>query len=264
MPELAEVDFYRKRWNPAIGQKVREVKLHAEKRVFRQTDPAALVQALPAQKLISSETHGKQMMFRFSGDIWLGIHLGMSGELRFESANYEPAKHDHLVIYTKPGALVFEDQRLFGLVLFEQSKSPPRWWSNLPLAITSPEFTQDYLASKLQRSKSAPIKALLLDQSIFPGVGNWLADEILWQAKLHPGRTFASLSSTEARNLWKTTRYVCETALQTIGEDMEAVPKGWLFDQRWGKAGICPKHKKPLAREAIGGRTSAFCPLCQK
>lgn len=264
MPELAEVEYYRKRWNPALGQKILEVKLHGEKRIFRQTDSAALASALKGQKLSSSETHGKQMMFRFTGDIWLGVHLGMSGELRFESAKYEPAKHDHLAIFTKAGAMVFEDARLFGLVLFAQSKSPPPWWSDLPPRINSEQFTKQYLIDSLQRSKSAPIKALLLDQSVFPGVGNWLADEILWQAELRPDRTFSNLSKTDVQKLWQTTREVCQQALNSIGEDMEAIPKGWLFDARWSNAGLCPKHKKPLTRETIGGRTSAFCPLCQK
>lgn len=263
MPELAEVEFYRKRWNAGLGKKIVRVELHVEKRIFRQTNPD-LIRRLPGQKLLNSFAHGKQMLFEFSGSYWMGVHLGMSGELRTEPVGYEPAKHDHLVWYTKDSAFVFEDQRLFGLVLFEKSASSPEWWAELPPPVSSNEFTLEFLHDKLGRSKTAPVKALLLDQAIFPGVGNWVADEILWQAGIRPHRSFSSLSAHEVSRLWETTRYVCSKALETIGEDIENVPKGWLFDERWGSKGICPKHKKPLHRETVGGRTSAFCPLCQK
>ena len=80
MPELAEVEWYRKKWNPGIGDEVTSVDLHAEKRVFRGTDTAALKRHLTGQKLLRSEARGKRMVFQFSGDAWLGIHLGMTGQ----------------------------------------------------------------------------------------------------------------------------------------------------------------------------------------
>src|SRR5271166_5661669 len=101
MPELAEVEFFRKRWHQAAaGRRITAVQLHPAAKIFRSTNPGAIRRALTGAKWISSETRAKQMLFRFSGGTWLGIHLGMSGELRVEPSGYAPKKHDHLVLDT--------------------------------------------------------------------------------------------------------------------------------------------------------------------
>ena len=124
MPELAEVEFFRKRWHlAAVGQRVISVAVHANAKVFRGSDPDALAQRLPGKRLLSSETAAKQMLFRFSGQCWLGIHLGMSGDLYVKSADYVPEKHDHLVLFTKQHSLVLTDPRMFGRVLFHTGPS---------------------------------------------------------------------------------------------------------------------------------------------
>src|SRR6476619_663917 len=94
MPELAEVEYFRRQWNAGIGQRVIGVALHPEQRVFRGTDAVALEKALTRAKFLGSEGHGKQMLFRFSSGGSLGIHLGMSGQLRVEAAGISPGKHD--------------------------------------------------------------------------------------------------------------------------------------------------------------------------
>src|SRR5262249_3745830 len=150
------------------------------------TNVRALRTALPGARLISSEARGKWMAFRFSKQAWLGLHLGMTGELRVEGPKFEPGRHDHLVLYQKQRALVFTDPRVFGRVLFHRSTGVPEWWARMPAPLTSESFTLATLRAFLQRHRAAPIKAVLLQQSGFPGVGNWMADEILWRAGLHP------------------------------------------------------------------------------
>ncbi|HEY6226333.1 MAG TPA: DNA-formamidopyrimidine glycosylase family protein, partial [Verrucomicrobiae bacterium] len=81
MPELAEVEFYRKRWDVGIGQPIARVHINAKKRVARGIDSAAMQKSLVGAKFLKSEGHGKRMLFRFSGDAWLGVHLGMTGKL---------------------------------------------------------------------------------------------------------------------------------------------------------------------------------------
>jgi Formamidopyrimidine-DNA glycosylase N-terminal domain len=122
MPELAEVEYFRRRWDDGIGQRVVRVELHGEKRVFRGSDPDLIQKTLRGAKLRDSETRGKQIVFRFSKGAWLGIHLGMSGKLRVETANFSPRKHDHLVLVQKPRTLVFSDPRMFGRVRFHVGK----------------------------------------------------------------------------------------------------------------------------------------------
>ena len=263
MPELAEVEFFRRRWDVGVGQKLVGVTLHAEKRIFRGNDLATLQRVLSGAKLIDSEARGKQMIFRFTNDAWLGVHLGMTGELRHEPPVFSPGKHDHLVLRQARQSLVFSDSRLFGRVLFHHGASEPEWWSRLPPALTSDAFTLGRMQAFLERRARSPLKGVLLQQEFFIGVGNWMADEILWRAKLHPGRAAGRLTDAEAREVWKAVRFVCEGALKIVAKDYSDPPPSWLFRHRWKKGGRCPKDGSELNRATIGGRTTAWCPQCQ-
>src|SRR5688572_9841603 len=125
MPELAEVEYFRKQWDPGVGKPIDRVHLHGAKRIFRGSTPREIERALKGAKLLGSETHGKQMLFRFSGGAWLGVHLGMTGELKIDSADFKPGKHDHLVLFQKARALVFNDPRMFGRIRFHHGKDQP-------------------------------------------------------------------------------------------------------------------------------------------
>jgi formamidopyrimidine-DNA glycosylase len=264
MPELAEVEYFRRRWDDGIGQRVLGVKLHGENRVFRGSDTDSIQMTLPRKKLVSSETRGKQIAFRFSKGAWLGIHLGMSGKLRVESADFSPGKHDHLAIVQKRRTLLFSDPRTFGRIRFHVGKETPSWWAKLPPAVTSREFTAARLTEILQRRRRTPLKGLLLIQEFFPGVGNWMADEILWQACLHPRLAAGSLDDSGVRELFRVMRSVCRIALKTIGRDWSNPPADWLIHQRWAKDGHCPRHGIRLNHAMVGGRNTAWCPRCQK
>lgn len=275
MPELAEVEYFRKRWDPGIGDKVIVVQLHAEKRIFRGTDVAALRRRLAKQRLLRSTARGKQMLFVFSDDnpeiigaresirSWLGIHLGMSGKLRTEEADFRTQKHDHLVLRQKKRALIFSDARQFGRVRFHHGPDAPAWWEGSAPEINSPEFTLAKMRGFVRRHGRAPIKAVLLLQSGFPGIGNWMADEILWRARIAPRRRGGKLNEARLRALWRSTRFVSRASLQTIGRDNSDPPKGWLLHERWRAGGKCPRHGQTLRRTTIGGRTTAWCALCQ-
>src|SRR5450631_743810 len=128
MPELAEVEYFRKRWDAGLGEKIVAVQLHGEKRIFRGADVRAIERRIVRRTLLRSKARGKQMLFEFSGDNWLGIHLGMSGKLRLEAPKFHSAKHDHLVLQQKKRALVFSDARQFGRVRFHHGKETPSWW----------------------------------------------------------------------------------------------------------------------------------------
>ena len=264
MPELAEVDYYRKQWDPGLGGKIVRVHLHPDKRVFRGTDTTQLSQNLSGKRLRSSESRGKQMLFHFSGNCWLGLHLGMTGKLTTAAPTHTPSKHDHLVLSLTRRALIFNDMRQFGRVQFAQSPEPPPWWSQLPPDPTSPDFTRVRMDQFILRHGRLAIKPTLLLQDGFPGIGNWMADEILWRAGVAPRKPCAKLSSAERQRLFRETRFVTRAALARIGKDFSDPPKTWLIHERWTKHGVCPRHKTPLRRETIGARTTAWCPKCQK
>jgi formamidopyrimidine-DNA glycosylase len=273
MPELAEVEFFRKRWHlAAAGERVTNVLGHDQKKLLRELDWPAFRRALVGARLESSEARAKQMLFRFSGGTWLGVHLGMSGELSVAPPDHPPGKHDHLVIVTTRHALVFSDPRMFGRVQFHRGKKPPVWWTRIAPAILSKEFTVAAVANFLRRRSRSPIKAVLLMQERFPGVGNWMADEILWRAAIHPARLAGSLQPAEVRALWRECRTVCRQALDAIAgrgrklpKDLNVgIPRTWLFTHRWRPGGRCPITGKPLAHATIGGRTTCWSPARQK
>jgi formamidopyrimidine-DNA glycosylase len=168
--------------------------------------------------------------------------------------------------------LVFTDPRMFGRIAFHSGPVAPAWWTKIAPPILSAAFTTAAVAAFLQRRGRAPIKAVLLMQERFPGIGNWMADEILWRAAIHPKRLAGSLQPAEVRRLWHECRRVCRLALDTIagrGRHLPPnlnvdIPDSWLFNHRWEEGGRCPKTKKPLRRDEVGGRTTCWSPARQK
>jgi len=263
MPELAEVEYFRKQWSVGEGERVLRVVGHFQARIFRGITEHELVDALTGAKMTGSESRGKQMIFRFAGAN-VGIHLGMTGKLSVEKPDFSPGKHDHLVLYQKKQALVFSDSRLFGRVLLHTGKGEAPWWAKQAPDVLSEEFTKKAVESFLERRKGAPIKAVLLMQERFPGIGNWMADEILWQARIHPATRSGELTKEEADAIWKMTRHVTREALATVGKDWSDPPADWLFHHRWGRKGNCPRCGVELERGEVGGRTTSWCGKCQK
>ena len=267
MPELAEVEYFRTRWNPGLGQKIEGVSIHPKARIFRGTNTKAITSAMTGAKLERSEARGKQMLFvakrKTGARAWLGIHLGMTGHLRVEKPGYAPAKHDHLVFKQTKDVLVFKDARLFGRVLFAQGADEPSWWTRQAPDILSNKFTEEAMAAFLKRRKRAPLKAVLLMQERFPGIGNWMADEILWRAAIHPRQLAGSLTPAMSKNLYRAIRGVCRDALRIIGKRWDDPPKSWLFSHRWAKGGTCPKTGGKLEHATIGGRTTCWSPKRQ-
>ena len=263
MPELAEVEYFRRQWNDGLGARVTAVLLHTAKRPLRGLEAAALSRALTGATLNSSDTRGKQMLFRFSGDGWLGLHLGMTGSLRVEDADFTPRPHDHFVLRQSARTLVFADPRGFGRVLFHCGPAAPEWWTRLPAPPHDVSFTLERFRHILRRHSRAPLKAVLLRQDRFAGVGNWMADEILWRAGLHPQTRPAQLGAAQEQRLWREIRFVCRGALRIVVKDYSDPPVTWLFPHRWRDGGQCPRDGEKLRRAPVGGRTTAWCPRCQ-
>ena len=116
----------------------------------------------------------------------------------------------------------------------------------------------------LDRHPVAPIKAVLLMQAGFPGIGNWMADEILWRAKVLPSKRVAKLKKNERAATFRETKFVVLRALATTGKDFSDPPKTWLIHQKWKRKGVCPIHRTLLKHATIGGRTTAWCATCQR
>jgi len=263
MPELAEVEWYRKQWDPGIGERITDVKLHARKYVLRDLDQGAL-RRLIGKTFVSSQRHGKQMLFRFSDEHFLGIHLGMTGKIRVEGADFRPGKYDHMVLFQRERALAFADTRQLGRVRIHAGGRAPDWWKDDPPQIESHRFDRAFFDRFLERHGKAPIKAVLLMQDGFAGIGNWMADEILWRAGVLPEKRTFRLTKGERESVFRATKFVVRVALATTGDDFSDPPKNWLIHQKWKRKGVCPKHRVPLRHGTVGGRSAAWCSKCQK
>lgn len=263
MPELAEVFYYSKQWDEGQNQTIQSVALHENARVFRGCDLSALKSGLEGQKLRGHRTHGKQIFFEFSSGHCLGVHLGMTGEIKSMPQPYEPQKHDHLVLHTQKLVLVFTDPRMFGLIEYLTDKGLKETLAGLPPQSMEAAFTIELLQSILHRHAKSPLKALLLDQRYFPGVGNWMADEAMWQMRLLPTTPAGELNAVQTKLLRTTLKKICEVALKTIGVDWTDPPESWLFLHRWDKAKSCPRCGVGLIKEELRGRTACWCPNCQ-
>lgn len=263
MPELAEVEHNRKVWERGRRRKVLSVAVkNPRSPVWRGVRPAAFISALTGKLLTASETHGKQMLFQFGRETWVAIHLGMTGRLSLQASDYRLQKHDHLALRQAQQSLVFSDQRRFGRLRLAQGANRPSWWTRLPPAILSPGFTKGLVADFCARRKRTPLKALLLMQERFPGIGNWMADEILWRARLNPKILAGELSPALVAKLYRSIRGLTKAALRQMDENW-GFPSTWLFSHRWEAGGHCPRCGTKLAREKIGGRTTCWCPVCQ-
>ncbi|MBK5257126.1 MAG: hypothetical protein JJE39_13935 [Vicinamibacteria bacterium] len=113
-------------------------------------------------------------------------------------------------------------------------------------------------------SRKAPIKAVLLDQSTFAGVGNWIADEVLYQAAIRPDRPAADLSLTEVARLRTTLLRIIRRAV-AVDADSDRFPASWLFHRRWGRVkNTVTLDGAAIVHDTVGGRTTAWVPSRQR
>ncbi|KXH38729.1 formamidopyrimidine-DNA glycosylase domain-containing protein [Colletotrichum salicis] len=281
MPEIAE------------GKKIAKVSAPDDANVFGKvgTSGPAFEKALKGRKIVSVGSQGKYFWITFDKAPHAVMHLGMTGWIHIKGdktaytnyykkmkegeADVWPPKYWKFNIETEGTLKVsaaFTDPRRFGRIrLVDCPGADIR--SHSPLKENGPDpvvdvdvFTETYLRQKMQ-SRHVPVKALLLDQSHISGIGNWVADEVLYQSRLHPEQYCDTFDEGEMKRLYEAVRYVCQTAVDKLG-DSDAFPDDWLFNYRWGKgskgaASELPNGEK-LAFITVGGRTSCYAPGRQK
>ena len=268
MPELAEVEYNRKQWDPGLGQSLSKIRTHSKARIYRNIAATGIQRGLKGRSFVASHAHGKQMMFEFSDGAWMGLHLGMTGKLHTRPVGSKIEKHDHLVLDLEHTQLIFSDYRMFGKLTLDVTEdgAAPEWWQALPPQPQERGFNKIKHLTFARRFPKTPIKTLLLDQRGYPGVGNWMADEICWRAQIAPQSPSGSLSDEQIHLIWKLTRQVSRDAIRVISTKWETPPKSWLFTHRWKDGGVCPRRVcggAELERADLRGRTTCWCPVCQ-
>ena len=281
MPELPEVETVRRLMTKTLrGKRIERVEVVPDRIVFSKETPSAIESALLGRVVSSIGRRGKYfwIVLRGAGPIVYG-HLGMSGWIRevgsegprlqahgdapFEDPDGTP-RFLRLLIEVRGGrGIAFTDPRRLGRIWLggppEEEKRVMRLgrdaYEDLP-AVSE-------LAAMLARRK-IPIKAVLLDQSALAGIGNWVADEVLYQARIAPKRIASSLTRREVTKLRRSIESVLDRAVK-VGADSDRYPKSWLFAHRWGGArGSQRIGAARIVREEVGGRTTAWVPSRQK
>jgi formamidopyrimidine-DNA glycosylase len=281
MPELPEVETVARGLQKSIaGRSILSVVLGKTDFI---DDPAALEQHLPGRQIEAVERYGKFMLLRLSpaalsagetenGDAAaasLLVHLGMTGQLAPCAAAEPSAKHTHVRLGLDDGReLRYVDPRRFGRMAYLTGALLAAELTNFgadPLQVSAQEFGDRI------RSRSARIKALLLDQTVLRGVGNIYADESLWRAKIHPARQGAQLTKKQATTLRRVLQDVLQKAILARGSsisdflDAEGQPGEYQRRHRaYGREGKrCFRCAATIRRVLVAGRSSFFCPKCQ-
>jgi formamidopyrimidine-DNA glycosylase len=159
--------------------------------------------------------------------------------------------------------IAFTDSRRFARIwLHESANSCPRVGKLGFDAYT--ELPNDEWFNRALAKRKAPIKAVLLDQSFVCGIGNWIADEVLYHARIAPNRTAFALSELEVRSLVEAIQSVLQLAV-SVDADYRRFPESWLFHHRWGGSrGADLIEGREIQRETVGGRTTAWVPAIQR
>ncbi len=258
MPELPEVEVYRRFFDEHVARRaVRSVDV-PDPAIVRNASPEELGQALAGHAFEEPRRRGKWLLCPAGGPILL-FHFGMTGDLVWSGDEPERHRHDRLVIVLEGGELRYRNMRRLGGAWLARNGDELR----ALLADLGPDALEVERAEFLTRlsSRRGGVKAALMDQSFVAGVGNLLADEILWQARLHPRRRIEDIDAVGRSRLFRIMHRVLRTAVERF--DYLETRTRWLNHVRGLPRARCPRCRTPLARETVTGRTAYFCPACQ-
>ncbi len=273
MPELPEVEtVVRGLRQHVTGCTFTGVDVHWHKTV-QSHSPAAFAEGLRGRRIVAVSRRGKYIVLKLDNEAFVTIHLRMTGRLFILPAHAAPAPHTRVVFWLDNGhALHFVDPRKFGRVALLQPDALSELDARLgpePLSTLTPQL----LLSRLAR-RSIAIKSALLDQSVVAGIGNIYADEALHRAAIHPQRPAHSLTTDEAAALCDAMREVLAGAVErhgtTLSDEQFVGLEGRMGEnqghltvfRRTGQA--CPRCGATVQRVRLGGRSTHFCPHCQR
>jgi len=257
VPELPDVEAFRGVVaDHGAGRRITSVRV-ADPQVLRDVGARKLRDTLTGRSFREPERHGKWLIVPLSGGPVLLLHFGMTGSVVWESADTERHRYDRVTFALGDGELRYRDMRkLRGIWLAAGRAAADRVLSGVgpdALTISRKEFAQ--VAGARRR-----IKASLMDQAALAGLGNLLADEICWRARIHPRRRGDDLTAAELGRLHAAMRRVLRGAIPT-----GRVPgrRTWLTGRRDDPDPICPRCGARLRRARVAGRGTFWCPECQ-
>ncbi len=278
MPELPEVERGRRLAEAVTaGRRIARVWCDDDPIVFDGVEPARWRRALETKRVVAARRWGKQLWLELDAPPHPLFHFGMSGGFKTpastplqlksgprEDTSVWPPRFVKIRLHLDDGGeLAMTDGRRLGRILLRENPEhePPiaRLGFDPLLAMPSPKRF-----SELLRGRGGILKSLLLDQSFAAGVGNWIADEVLFQAGIDPRRRASSVTDAEARRLRTRLGAIVKRAVEANADDSR-YPRTWLFHRRWGKQGDARTTRgERIEHATIGGRTTAWVPARQR
>jgi len=277
VPELPEVEAARRlAARVAVGRRIARVWCAADPIVF-ESPPPRVRAALEGRRVRAARRHGKHLWLELDRGPALLMHFGMTGglhvpdlpSLRLVSspgasrAGWPPRFAKLLLVFAGGRELALADGRRLGRV---RLRTDPR--AEPPVSLLGFDALHELPAPArfhaLLHERTAPMKALLLDQTFAAGVGNWIADEVLYQAGIDPRRPARTLTPAESSRVRARLRSVVQLAVR-VGADSDRFPRTWLFHHRWDHDPLARTARGARLRwETVGGRTTAWAPSVQR
>ena len=283
MPELPEVETVKAGIAPVMQGRV-IAQADVNRPDLRWPFPDRMTERLTGKRVLGLRRRSKYILVDLDSAETLLIHLGMSGRMlisghkvgEFHHPHPVPAKHDHVVFHMDDGARVtFNDARRFGAMdLMETATQEDHWL----ICDLGPEplgnaFNESYLTQQF-KGRNTPIKSALLDQRIVAGLGNIYVCEVLFRAGIHPARKAGRISATRVATLVPIIRDVLSEAIAAGGSSLRDYRQSdgelgyfqhvfQVYD-RAGKPCVTPGCDRTITRIVQSGRSTFFCPQCQR
>ena len=259
MPELPDVETFKRYLDAtSLHQRITDVNVLSPD-LLKDVSAPELTHQLKGRRFESSKRHGKHLFVRIDEELWLRLHFGMTGSLRYFKNEEKAPRHLRVVFaFEKDYQLAFDDQRKFGeigLVKNVDEFLEARRLGPDALDVDLEEF-KDIL-----RKHHASVKSILMNQKLIAGIGNIYADEILFHARIHPATQVSVLNNKAVATLFHSVQYILNKAIDAKAV-AERMPKSWLLAHR-GRGEKCPRCGRKLKSATIGGRTAWFCARCQ-
>jgi formamidopyrimidine-DNA glycosylase len=251
MPELPDVEGFRRVAEPAAGRRIERVEV-LDRTLLRGGRPAAI----EGERFGEFERHGKWVIVR-AGDAEVLMHFGMTGRLEWERRGTNRHVHDRIVFVCQGGELRYRNMRKFGGVWISRRG---RERVTGPLGPDATEVDLGLFRELLSQRRGG-LKAALVDQRLIAGLGNLMVDEIAWRARVDPRAPVRRLSARRVERLW---RAMDDVVRESIPTGRVPAAEGWLTRARDERGARCPRCGARLRRATVAGRTTVWCGRCQR
>jgi len=258
MPELPDVEIYKKEASKILHKKIEHIEV-ADKE-FVKTTEKKLNQALKGQKIEALKRQGKHLFLISKNHHLLALHFGMTGYLTVRNVKEDSPDYTKCIFQLDDDQnLYYVSKRKLGSV--EMITDIDGYLQEHEIGPDTLNVGKDYFIKQMEKSKTM-IKNFLTDQSILGGIGNVYADEILFQAGIHPKQQTNKINEADGKKLFEMTVKVLKMAIDK-NADVSRLPKTYLLRKR-NDGENCPGCDGTIAKTKVSGRSTYYCPNCQK